>query len=365
MSEQEVISDRQYVYLFFIIVVATIVLFVPQVLTKEAGRSAWLVPLLIPLIAGLGSFAIALKLSQRFPGMALPQYSEVILGKMLGKAIGIAYLFYLVSGTVVIIREYTDFINITMLPNTPRLALILMAVVLGSYAATKRIEVIARAAQFVLPLFLGFSVFILLLSIPDMHPDNLLPLFDGGFSPIVRGSIVPAYWFGEIGFVVLFLPVVNKPRQLWSKASFTMVLVALFIVWETASTIMVFGAAVTKSRLFPFWSLSTYVEFQNYIQRVESLLVITWLELIFLKIALFSYMALTVTVRIFEFKSLKRVQFFLAIIEILGSLLFFTNIVDLEKWTIGFLAPFGLTLEIVIPSLLFLVALLCKKAGPV
>lgn len=365
MSEQEKISDTQYAGLLFIIVVATIVLFVPQILTKEAGRSAWLVPLFIPPIAGLVSFFIALKLSQRFPGRSLPQYAGIILGKFVAKALGIAYLLFLLWTYDIIIREYTDFINITMLFDTPRLALILTAVILGSYAAVKRLEVIARAAQFVLPLFLGFSLIILLLAVPDMVPGNLLPLFEGGTGPILRGSIVPAFWFGEIGLLVLFLPAVNKPKQLRLKGALCIGLVSLFVTLETAATLMVFGSDVTQSRLFPFWALSTYIEFKNYLHRVESFLVIVWLGLIYIKIALFAYMTLRASVQVFGFQSLKRVQFFLAGAETLAAWLFLSNIADVQKVTINFLTPVGLLMEIGIPMLLLLIALMRKKRGTV
>lgn len=85
-------SGTQIAALLFLTTVSTVNLFIPASLAQQAGESAWLVPLIIPPLVAYIVLLLAFKLHQRFPRLTLPQYSLIILGKYLGKFVGLLYI---------------------------------------------------------------------------------------------------------------------------------------------------------------------------------------------------------------------------------------------------------------------------------
>lgn len=270
---------------------ATGVLFVPGITARRAFQSAWLVPLAIPLLTGLISLWAVYRLGQRFPAKTVIEYSPLLLGKVLGKGLGLLYILFFLMTNILVIREFSVFLTVTLLPETPGYVLNISVVLLAAYIVSKGIEVIARMAQFVLPLFLASLSMLLLLSVPEMAPRRLLPLLEGGFLPVVKASLVPSAWYGEIVVLLLLLPHLNKPRELPRKGVLALAWITVFLTLDILATLLVFGPYLSGQLTFPFWTLARFIEFHKSFSRWETLIVILWEAGMILKVALLYYAA--------------------------------------------------------------------------
>lgn len=288
---QEKISGSQISTLLFILVMATGVLFVPGITARAALQSAWLVPLAIPLLVGLISLWAIHRLGQRFPEKTLIEYSPFILGKILGKGVGLLYILFFLVTNILVIREFSVFLTFTLLPETPGYVLNITVVLLAAYIVSKGVEVIARMAQFVLPLFLTSLSMLLLLSLPEMAPRKLLPFLEGGIFPVIKASPVPSAWYGEIIVLALLLPYLNKPRELPRKGVLALAWITVFLTLDILAALMVFGPQLSGVLTFPFWTLARYIEFHKSFFRLETLVVILWEAGMILKVALLYYVA--------------------------------------------------------------------------
>jgi spore germination protein KB len=346
--------------LLFLMIMATVILFVPGITAEKAKQSAWMAPL---LASGVGfiSLWVVWKLGQRFPGKTLPQYSEILVGKIFGKILAGGYVLFFLTVNVLVIREFSEFLTVTLLPETPGIVLTTAIVLVGVYSAAKGIEVIARMVQIILPLFIFTLLFMLVLAAPGMELGKLLPLMEGGVLPIVRASVAPASWYGEIVVLVMLLPMVNKPKEVKRKGVLALLAAAVFLTLDTVVTLAVFGPNLTGNVVFPFWFLVRYIEFGNYLQRVESLIVVLWVAGIVLKVALFSYLVCFTTAQVLGLKKYKPVLYPAAPVQILIATYLAGNTQDLSEILDKYWPPFGLMFEVVLPVVLLAVAVVRRK----
>ncbi len=341
-------------------IMATVILFVPGITAEKAKQSAWMAPVLAS-VAGFISLWVAWQLGQRFPGKTLPQYTEILLGKILGRILALGYALFFLTVNVLVIREFSEFLTVTLLADTPGIALTTAIVLIGGYAAAKGIEVIARMAQFVLPVFIFTLLFMMVLAAPGMELGKLLPLMEGGILPVVWGSVAPASWYGEIVVLVMLLPMVNKPKEVRRKGALALLAAVVFLTLDTVVTLAVFGPNLTADVVFPFWFLVRYIEFGNYLQRVESLIVVLWVAGIVVKVAMFYYLICFTTAQVLELKKYKPVLYPVALVQILIATYLAANTQELSEILDKYWPPVGLLFEVVLPAVLLAVAAVRRK----
>lgn len=361
---KERISDRQVSMLVFLIITASIILFIPKITTQNAKQSAWILPISSSLI-GFITLYVVRKLSQRFPRQTLPQFSEIILGKTIGKIIGSGYVLFFFIINVLAIREFIDFSKVSLLPSTPVIVLSSAIVMVGGYAAFKGIEVIARITQFVLPIFIFGVVLILALSLPNMDWEKLLPLFEGGIKPIVWSSVVPASWYGEIVVLVMLLPIANKHQEVTHQGVLVLLAAVGLLTAVSLVTLTVIGPHLIGDLFIPFWYLAGNIEFGNLIQRLESLFVFFWIPAIVVKIAFFHYMVCLTVAQVLGIKSYKNVLIPSAILLVMAVTFLFGNTLRLIEIRNKWWPPFGFFFELIIPLMLLILAIIRRKRGSV
>lgn len=347
--------------LLFILVMATVILFVPGITAAKAKQSAWLVPLFLPVLTGFTTLWAAWKLGQRFPQHTLVQYSGVLLGRAAGKLVAGFYILFFLVLNVLVIREFSQFLTLTLLPKTPAYILNVAIVLVGGYAAAKGIEVVARMTQFVLPLFVVGTLFIFILSIPSMNSSKLLPLLEGGILPIIRSSVTPASWYGEVIVLAMLLPAVNKPREAKSRGFLAILAAAGFLSVDILITLGIFGPELTGYFRFPFWVVAKYIEYGNYLQRVESVVAVFWITGMTIKVALVSYVIALTTAQVLELTAYRPVFYPLILVQIMAASFPFINMAALDVILDQYWPPFALLFELALPLLLLLVALIRGK----
>ncbi|WP_343033589.1 GerAB/ArcD/ProY family transporter [Virgibacillus ihumii] len=190
MIEKGKISAVQMAVLIYPTIMATAILIVPAISGKFSRHDMWITPIWAS-IAGFLAVYIACQLHKRFPGQTVIQYSEEIVGRIPGKVLGFVMLFFYLHTNGVIIREYSEFVVGNFLPTTPQVIVNGSMVFVCGLAVHGGIEVMARSAQIFVPVVVVLFLFIVVLLIPSLEPQNILPIMADGIMPSVRGSIIP------------------------------------------------------------------------------------------------------------------------------------------------------------------------------
>jgi spore germination protein KB len=334
---------------------------------KNAEQSAWLA-MLIGMVSGLLLFLVYYKLYIYYPTQLLTTYVRSIFGKYIGWMIGLLYVVYFIYITSRILRDFGGLLIITAYNKTPLAAMVILMVIVVMYVAAKGIEVIARTGQIYFVIVILTFLFVIFLEITAgiIHFKNLLPVLGKGWRPVLTTAFPTTFTvpFGEMIAFTMILPFVKKSVPV-KKVSLTAIAVSgTYLALSAALNASILGADVFKRATFPVLSALSLVNMQEFLQHLDSLIVLVMIILGFFKIIIFFYAALIGTADLFNVQQPKKLTSSVAAVAVFSSVTMAANYSDHIEQGLK-LVPYFLHLpfQVAIPLLLLAVALIRKKAG--
>ncbi len=170
------ITNRQF---FFIIIISSAgfsTTALPRIMLG-AGTGAWFVMILGAVFFCLNIFIITY-LGNKYKGMTLFEYSQVIIGKKAAYLFGGIYALYFLILLAFIIRTSADVIKSEILYKTPILATIILVIIISLYAASKGLTKVGRILEFLGTIILIIGVLLYSITFSHSHIMNIMPLFE-------------------------------------------------------------------------------------------------------------------------------------------------------------------------------------------
>ena len=363
MLDHGKITAGQMGLLLVTLVVATSVLFVPAVTAEAAGKDGWIALLFPATIFGLLVAWVCISLGLRFPEESVILYSQNILGSVPGHLIGLGYIFLFMWISANVVYEFGAFMETAFMPETPLLVFNSVLVLLAGYAVKNGLEVMSRATQFVFPMLLATFLLLAAFSINDIQLTNFLPILEKGIKPVLKGSLLPSAWRGEIVLLLMLLPNLNRPAESMKAGIYAVIFLGIILTFDTVATVGVFGAELTGHLVFPFFSLSRYSRIAMVLERMEALTMIIWVTGVMLKVAIFYYGTVLALAQWLKLKDYKPLVVPVGIILINLSAILYSNSAELVAVTARTWHPFAFTFELLLPALLLAIAAVRKKGG--
>jgi len=365
MLEQGKIEGRQAIALMLSVVLPTAILIVPAITVKNARQDAWLAVLAATVMA-LVIVRLVVSLSLRFPGKTLCEYAEDILGKVLGKIVCLLYiwLFFLYAGSGVV-REFGFFLVTVLMPDTPKLVFAITVVAVAAYAVRNGLEVLCRFNWLFIPVT-GLLAIIFLLAAPEMQVARLLPVLDTGLLPIMKSSVTPTMWLGEIVLLAMLIPYLNKPQEAHRVAMLSVLFSGFLLTVSTLEALLVFGPDLTVSWVYPIYNVIRIISIANFLERLESILVVFWVLGGIVKIGVFYYVAVLGSAQCFGLRDYRPLVLPVGLILVgMANFMHGENQVDITYYITNAEVPFMLLVfEVGLPLLLLTVALARGKGKP-
>ncbi|SFD76125.1 spore germination protein (amino acid permease) [Paenibacillus catalpae] len=323
MESAEKISGRQFSLLIFSFIAPTVILVIPGLMSNISKQDAWMTIFPSVLIGALNIW-IMIKLSKRYPGMTIVQYSSEILGKWLGKVLGCYLIYVWINFDFIILNQHIQFINTVFLMRTPSVIISLTLAILCGIAVYMGIEAIARCNEYLALLNFVFLIPLLLLMLAESDPERLRPVLGNGIFPVLQASVFPIAYISQFFILGWLLPFLNQPKKA-SKVSF----ISLFIISgllciTLLPLIMVFGP-LTEKLVFPVLSVIQYIGIEGSFERLEALAVAIWVMGCFIKISTTLFIICLSIGQIFNIRNYKDLVIPITILSVIGSVTVFRN----------------------------------------
>ncbi|UKS26968.1 spore germination protein [Paenibacillus sp. HWE-109] len=330
---------------------------------NEAQQDAWIAS----IIAGaLGLFIayVSTKLSLLFPGRTIVQYSQDILGKWLGKLIMIPYFIQWYSVLGVILKEFSDFTILTLLPRTPIWILTITMVLLLMYMTYMGgIEGIGRCSELLGPFIVLMIILILPLNIQVMDWTRILPIYtDTGIAHIFKGALTPLSFFGEVCMLTMFISFMKKPTEGPLRAILGLSVACFLLTVSSLFVIMVFGPGLSAKMAHPFFDMVRFISFGGFIENIDVVIVLIWVISVFIKMSLYFFISCYGTAQWLHIKNWRMLIWFIAPIILIQAWLY----PDITLSDIGYVTKYWIPIVLPvnmfgIPLLLWFVASIRKK----
>ena len=359
--DKEYISGRQAMWLMVTTVIGTGILFLPGLAAAQAGKDAWIAPVL-STFTGIFIVYISYKLAARFPRNSIIEYLPSVVGKVLGKIIGFLYLLFFIYLTGLVLRESVVFVVAAVLNRTPQVIITVMIMLVAVIAARLGIEVISRVNDWAFLIMTLSVTIIILLVLKDGDINNITPIFDNGIVPILKGTITSTSFRGEIAlFLLMLAPTINKPKETGKRSIQAVIIVGIILMLTTLANVFVFDHTEVARFNFPTFELAKIISIANFLERLDPIVLVVWITGTVVKIAILHYASTLSFAQIFNLKNYRPLVLPLGVIITLLSIIDFESIIQLRNF-IATTWPFlGLTFEVAIPIFILLIAIIRKK----
>ncbi len=361
MLEKGRISPRQTGQLLFMTTIATLIFFAPSMIVSLAGNDAWLAALVGPMFA-LITLLLITWLGRKHPGLTIFQYSEVILGRWLGKAVALIYVWGFLHIGAMAVREFGDFMTTSFMSDTPISVFNFSMILLCAWSVMVGLEVIARMSEFIIILVISFLLFIFLFSLPNWELGYLLPFFSRGAMPVLEAALIPASWHGNIIVLAVILPFMTRPSRAFLAGTTAVFASAALLTLGVIGAIAVFGPELSSSFLFPIHHFAQTINIGEIITRFESVVMTIWMAGIFIKTSVFYFCAALGLAQVLNLKEVRPVILPLGILLGTLSISLFQDVTTLVTFLKETRPYYTISLYFLgLPLLLFSVTLVREK----
>lgn len=334
-------------------------------LGSSAKQDAW-ITILLGLAFGLLLFLIYYRLYVFYPDLPLTSYLQEILGKWLGRMIGVVYSIYFMYIATRVLRDFGDLLTSTIYTNTPLFVVNTLMILTITYAIHKGIEVIARVGQlyFAVIYFLAIIGMLLIVFSGLIHLENLRPFLENGWKAIFRTTIreTITFPFGEMIVFTMLLPFLNEKKKAKLVCLGGMILAGINITLTTIINIASLGVDSFTQSTFPLLSTISKIQIAEFIERLDVFFMLYLVIGGFFKVTIFYYTAVLGAADIFQFKNQRKLVFPIGFIILIASLTIASNFSEHLLEGLKFV-PYYIQwpIQIIIPSILLIIAYIKKK----
>lgn len=326
---KEIISDRQGIILLILFVLGSSLIVGTM---GEAKQDSW-IAVLMGLVITLPVIFVYARLLTLFPGKDLYEILEIVFGKVIGKLIAILYIWYSIHLGAMVLYNFSSFINIVGLPETPRVVPSICFMILCVYGVKLGIEVMGRWGEFFITILLVIAVIIALLSTPNFNLDNIRPVLSNGMKPIMNGAL--ATFAFPLSETVVFLGLFSSLQKNASRYK-------VYIMGLAAGTLLLFAITIMNTLVLGtyFKSLTYFITYittarisiGNFIQRIEILVSVAFLVAGFVKISICLMSAARGISKLLNFNDYRLIVIPIALILLNLSFFVYEDLMDSQRF---------------------------------
>ncbi|RRN70926.1 spore gernimation protein [Peribacillus simplex] len=357
--EKGKISSLQMAFMMYPTIVATALLGVPSITAKYAKNDLWLSPIFAALIGCLTVY-IAFKLHKLYPKQTVIQLSERIIGRIPGKILGFLFLFFYLQNTGLILRSYGEFVVDSFLVKTPISVIMASMVLLCAFIVRGGIEVLGRAAELFVPVFILPICILIILLIPDLEFKNIFPILGNGIMPPIKGAIVPGGWFSEFFLIIFLLPFLADMKKGMKSGMMTVFAVMMTLIVVNLTVLFVLGST-TATKVYPLMNVTRYISIGDFFEHLESVVMAIWIVGAFIKISVFYYAAALGTAQWLNLSGYRPVVWPIGILIVEFGFWSFPSSMDVNRNDTNVFPFQGILMQTIIPLLLLVIAVIRKK----
>lgn len=350
---------------FVIVVLMTIgdsIILLPASVAIEAKRDAWLSGI---FGVGLGILQVYfyLLLSNRYPNQTLFEYiEETILGKWIGKTISLFFFSFFFLLAALELRQIGDFFTTHFMSETPIQAIMIIFLLIIIYGVKLGLEPIAKTSEILFPWVIIFWIFMMLLNLPNIQFNKILPILDNGIKPVLRGSITfYSFPYMEIVSLLVILPYVRKSTGLKKNVLLSAFLGGIILIITTTLCILVLGSDITSIQTYTTYTLAKKISIGGIIERVEAIIAFLWCITIFTKMIITFYCAIFGLSYILGVKDYRILTLPLSMILLILAIISAPNIIYYNE-VISLYWPFyAFTFSFLLPLVLYVTSFFRSK----
>ncbi|MGG5254319.1 GerAB/ArcD/ProY family transporter [Neobacillus sp. SM06] len=326
----------------------------------SAKQDAW-ITILLGMIGGIALFHIYYFLYRYYPDVPPTTYVQKITGKWVGRILAFFYIVYFIYLASRVLRDFGELLTTTIYSNTPLFIVNTLMILAIIYGIRKGFEVLARVGElyFALVYLLAITGIVLVMVSGLFHFENLQPMLENGWRPILQATISQTllFPFGEMVVFTMVLPFVNEQEKVKKVCIGGMILSGINITITIIINIAALGVDLYTRSPFPLLSTVSKIEVGGFIERLDVLFMLYLVVGGFFKITIFYYAAVAATADVFQFQDQRKLVFPIGLIILFTSMMIASNYAEHIKEGLTIVPIFlHWPFQIIFPTILLVIA---------
>ena len=362
-AENKKISLRQLQVLLILDIFGTAVVTLPRITAELGGQNGW------QLIAG-GTALVVLytilihRLCLEYPHMTFVEFSQEITNRPVGILLTLGLGFKILVTAGLDLRIFCEIIRQTMLMETPTFVTAGAMVLVAAYIAQKGYEVRARAGEIlVIIMFLPFFLVFLIACI-GADFSNLLPLQPVSPTGFIKGSVIVAFSFQGMEYLLFAHPFIRTPKKVGHAAVTAVLILGSMMILTTLVTFARFGIEDVQMKLWPVIQMMDTVDIPgSFIERQDVLVMWFWIISSFAGVSAGLYFVSILLGRLTKKKEKRNIFVYAAMAVVFLVSLLPSDVTQTYQMIDFCNQYFGFLYIFIIPIILYFIAKRKKKGG--
>ena len=272
---------------------------VQRIIFMESKQDAW-ISIIISYFGMVLVVSAMCYILHSFKDMDLFQIHNELFGKLIGTALNLVIIIYIIGGLLAILLNYTEIVQAWIFPDLETWIIITLLLLLSIYGVFGGIKTIVGVSflAFFLTIWL---VFMLMVPVRYMDWTNFLPVLEATPKELMNGALKTSFTVLGLEMLYFTYPYIrNKEKvQLYAQLGVFFTFLLLFAV--TFVAIGYYSGEQLEKTIWATLSMFKIVQFPN-LERFEFLAVSLWLVIILPNTLFMLWAASKGLKRIFHFK---------------------------------------------------------------
>lgn len=312
-----------------------------------AEQDSWIVVIIACLFA-IPLMLLYSRIIKLNPGRDFFEMSTAVLGKVFGIILNILMILYGLHLGAIVLRDFSSFIELTSMPETPELPLIVGLLILTAYIAKCGLETLGSFSVFTLILVMLIFLFTIALSFEVLDMENFYPVDHGFWFMAEKATHTTAFPFGETVLVLGIAGALRKPVRpykvyIWGTAIGFIVLL-LVVIRNTA----VLGPHIMSGSNFPSYTAACIMKAGTFLERIESSITYNFLLAGTIKISICLFAATKGIAYLFGIKQYKHIVMPTALLMLSVSAFVFSSTFEIAYFN-NFYRFYAIPFQLLIP----------------
>jgi|SRR5690625_410771 len=302
-KSQGKIGIKEFIAIIIIVLGIKLTDDTPSILYQKLDNVAWIAPFIFAIISILPVYLLIKVISAHTSNNLVD-----VLMDLFGKQIGTFFLFslWIISSMIIIIDSsvYTDIIGTMYFPDTPKLLIYTVLIIVAAYGAKKGIEQIGAVAWIVLPYITLAIVIALILTINHGKLDFLFPISGPGSWEVIKESTLKSSMYMDLLFLFFFIPYMKNMKEFKKGTTFAVIIVTIELSVSLLAYLLLFDFSTVKMLNFPFQEVIRFIHI-GFLSNIEMFFFPFWLISSFIRFSIYMYINSLIFGSIFKIKEFK------------------------------------------------------------
>ncbi|MDD2435178.1 MAG: endospore germination permease [Bacilli bacterium] len=330
-------------------------------ISNESKQDSW-ISLIIAFFASIPIILIYARILKLYPGLGLYDIALKLFGKIGSKIIIIIMAWYALHLGTLVIKSFSEYINVTSLLNTPEIVVIIMLLLITVYIARSGPYIFGSWSLIGLVTVLMMMIISIFFSINRINIENIFPIMGNGWKKIGSGVIyIISFPFLETVLILPLAGFIKKKDSSYRIYIYGLLFSTIGLLVITLRNLTILGTAMIERSLIPSFNMARVIKMGNFLTKIEGVITINIIIAGITKITV-CLMAFTLGIaKICAIDNYKKLIIPSSLLMLAFSTIIYSNTAEMLSF-IKIYPYYAITFQLIIPIIIWITAEVKKNA---